>query len=675
MESLIERQGNIQIATGGSAQSWTASWTHPGSSYTLESIALRFTLDSQTSNGYSVRVTEVLGPGNYSDRANKAEWKAAGTTVTVPLNSLAWDGKTSGTLTAVFMRRTNYYVCYTSIAFVLTYRSIADPSQVVVITTDAGAPQTVNITNTDPDVYHKVTWGYGANGYGLFGGILSNWDALGMVGNVDVWNRPRVSAAAMQAAGYTDFDPDSYATLYSMTYTTQGNTFTVLMTPIATDGTVYSQTSMDTYFDTITNGNNTVAAIVQADAASRNLVMHALAGEHIDDMEVIAVEAHEQSASWEDAVDTYGSKTRTNVEANAIASGPYDYGAATRSPAWAIASADMPTLYGFFPASGTADGSVVVQTYTVDGALVGTTIADAEVYLPETSTTRPTVQFVSENDTMDAVAAAIEASTGNAYVQNHTTVKRTITAQGYQGAGIAQVQVVTPDGVATGANSTQIEQLIRTAGTYSIEYHIIDTRGQTLVVTGGTKTVQAYTDPTITSIQGLRCDQNGDAKEDGTYIWVEASAIVNTGSTATYTAKLFVKNGSQIGSAVTLANGAGILGGSLDENTSYTVKVTVTDSYGVEDEEEVEIGTGTITFSRMAGGKGAAFGKLAEKYGVEIAETWPLYVHGAEILRLIIDMAHPIGSCIESLDNGWDPNTAWPWTAWSKDAGKWWRGV
>jgi len=67
----------------------------------------------------------------------------------------------------------------------------------------------------------------------------------------------------------------------------------------------------------------------------------------------------------------------------------------------------------------------------------------------------------------------------------------------------------------------------------------------------------------------------------------------------------------------------------------------------------------------MAGGKGVAFGKIAEHKGVEVAETWPLYTHGEEIMELIVNAAHPVNSTLSTLDVRFDPRAEWPWTYWN----------
>ena len=524
MEQTIDRTGNVVVGTSTTSVTWDVTWNHyDTTNYILESIALRFTMG--TSSGYSVKVSE--NDSGWIQRLNAMDSAANGETVTLALSAGSWENKTSGTLRAFFYKRGSSRAIYTSVQFVLTYRAKATTSTITVVRTMAGDPQTVQITNTDPDVYHKVTWTY-----------------------------------------------HSY------------------------DG-------------------------------------------------------HD------------------------VTSGELTYAAATRNPAWAVPAASLEWLYRYNDSSATEAGSVTVKTYAADGTYIGQAQADAVLDLPETAAVKPVFGTETIAATLDSVALAIYNATGNQYVQGHTTVSLTYPGQGQLGATIASVKVITPDGVQTVQNGTAAVTLLRTAGSYTVRVILTDTRGFTSELEDELFTAMAYTDPAIVSIQVLRTDAQGQEQADGQHAWVEAVAAV-TGSTASMSAVIHVAGGAQFGDAVPLVNGTAILpssGLTLNEDKSYTITVTVTDAYGVTGQASVELGTGTITISRMAGGKGVAFGKKAEKYGVEITAEWPFYTHGQESRRLIVDIAHPAGSSIDTIDSGWDPNEEWPWTRWGQVNGKWVRGV
>lgn len=359
-------------------------------------------------------------------------------------------------------------------------------------------------------------------------------------------------------------------------------------------------------------------------------------------------------------------------------SGVISYGASTRAPAWAVPAADMAALWAGNTETGKITGTVTVVTCTGDGTQVGTTTADAELLLPETETTKPAITAAGMSGTPDTVAQHIAAVTGNQWVEDHTTATYSVTAAGYQGATITRIRVLTPDGSLTLSSGTG-SAVVRTAGRYAVGLEVEDSRGFIRTVTEQwvLQEVQAYHQPIITSLQAIRCDSSGQEAEDGGHVWVEASAVLaDIAHTLTLRAAIREKGGSQIGTKAVMTGGTVILGGNLSEEITYVVTVEAEDEYGLTDEAEIEIGTGIITFSRLAGGKGVAFGKAAERYGVEIREEWPFFTHGQEILRLVVDMAHPPGSILETADAAFDPNTQWPWTVWGKlGSGKWARGV
>lgn len=180
---------------------------------------------------------------------------------------------------------------------------------------------------------------------GEFSAIGVRMDALGLNGNVDLSDRPRVSAETMHEAGYDEFPSGDYATLYSSTY--EFEECCLLVTPINQNGTVLSPTEMDDYVDALLDGS--VDQIKKNDES--HLVIHYVktnpAGIHqkvldIDDgcnpseegyyeynstdkyyfptedisvvsgksyytstLDDLADKAHDLSSDWEEAIDTY----------------------------------------------------------------------------------------------------------------------------------------------------------------------------------------------------------------------------------------------------------------------------------------------------------------------------------------------------------------------------------
>lgn len=99
-------------------------------------------------------------------------------------------------------------------------------------------------------------------------------------GNVDLFAHARnqISAQQMVLAGYSDFDRDSYATLYSSTYSGEeyGANIVLNITPITNDGReILSPQDLDSYVEWLLSSGGTANDILQLDAQNRNLLMGA----------------------------------------------------------------------------------------------------------------------------------------------------------------------------------------------------------------------------------------------------------------------------------------------------------------------------------------------------------------------------------------------------------------
>jgi len=297
----------------------------------------------------------------------------------------------------------------------------------------------------------------------------------------------------------------------------------------------------------------------------------------------------------------------------------------------------------------------------LEGNSLGSTTVEALLTIPNDSTTRPTLTVATDAN-QDSVATA----SGEDWLQNHTTLLITPTAAAQAGASLAAIRITTPDGAATGTSGTETDILIRTAGSYPVTVTATDSRGYSSTWTQ-TLTVTACGAPAITAITAERCDQDGTPNDEGTYASIQASAIVTAiADVDSWTYTLRRAGSSAVIESGTLTDGAGIIGGSLSPEASYTVNVTVEDTLGQTAGAAAEIGSAIYTIHRMAGGKGVAFGKVSELYGVEVNHDWPLYTHGQEILELMVDIAHPVGSVVQTADEDWNPNEQWPWTTWVK---------
>lgn len=139
----------------------------------------------------------------------------------------------------------------------------------------------------------------------------------------------------------------------------------------------------------------------------------------------------------------------------------------------------------------------------------------------------------------------------------------------------------------------------------------------------------AYVKPRITGFSVARCDSSGVASDTGTYAFVKfnwATDLTVSSINVSWTST------DDSGSATITASGtsgtvSSIVGdGAISADATYTLTVTVADSSGSSSKSATLSGT-AFTIDFLAGGKGAAFGKPAEKENA-LEINWSVYNNG-----------------------------------------------
>lgn len=125
----------------------------------------------------------------------------------------------------------------------------------------------------------------------------------------------------------------------------------------------------------------------------------------------------------------------------------------------------------------------------------------------------------------------------------------------------------------------------------------------------------AYIKPTITNIKLARCDQNGTALETGSYckITFDWSCCQITGSNPVKT--ITITQGSSTVTVTASGNSGSaskIVGGSINQDKSYTYTIKVTDTKDGTTTVTKTLGTTKFPIDFKSGGTGVAFGKTAE---------------------------------------------------------------
>lgn len=125
----------------------------------------------------------------------------------------------------------------------------------------------------------------------------------------------------------------------------------------------------------------------------------------------------------------------------------------------------------------------------------------------------------------------------------------------------------------------------------------------------------AYKPPTITSVKVARCNSSGTAQETGTYckITFNWSCDQNTGSNPVKTVVItWLDQTVNVTASGNSGSVSKVVGGALDNDTTYTFTIKVTDSKNGVSQVKKNLGATKYPIDFKMGGTGVAFGKPAE---------------------------------------------------------------
>lgn len=166
----------------------------------------------------------------------------------------------------------------------------------------------------------------------------------------------------------------------------------------------------------------------------------------------------------------------------------------------------------------------------------------------------------------------------------------------------------------------------------------------------------AYTKPRINGLSVERCTEDGTAAEEGTYArvsfaWATDRAVSSI--TVTWTSVMGGSGSTNIPASGTSGNVSFVFGGgNLSADATYTVALAVADSGG-STPESTTLPSIKYTIDFLKGGKGAAFGKAAEKEGVlenawEFHQNGEMYLKGRKIYEFFAPSGYGLGTNVET---------------------------
>ena len=284
-------------------------------------------------------------------------------------------------------------------------------------------------------------------------------------------------------------------------------------------------------------------------------------------------------------------------------------------------------------------GKFTVHTYNGNGGYIGTN----EVWFTATVPASVVPTISAEQVTHDEAVEGL-ASKFNAYVQSKSKIRATVAGTGAFVGGVQCSSVVghkiEMNGQIFNSNDATSE-VLNVSGNQTIKYTVTDSRGRTASRTA-TISVLPYSAPVLSLLKASRCDADGTPNDEGEYAKVTVGAAVSdvdnlndkifTISKKTVTSEVWTDQ--NIASAAYTIETDVIISG-ISGNNAWDIKFTVNDYFSTDEKvsKTMQLSTAFSLIDYFNGGKGLAFGKVAEKEGFENnLKTW--FTGGIEAIPL-----------------------------------------
>lgn len=302
------------------------------------------------------------------------------------------------------------------------------------------------------------------------------------------------------------------------------------------------------------------------------------------------------------------------------------------------------------PNAASGIGTLTCSTYNGD-SFVESKTCPLNLTVPDTVGLRLLDGWVTAApDNAGTAAAAIPV-----YVQGYSKAQVTfdsskVDLSGAYGAELAEVKL-TAEGLSVTQSPYQ-SGVLHGAGEVLLTVTATDTRGRS-VSRELPIFVEAYAKPTMSQIQVFRCFDDGAEHEEGTSVSAQATAHISPlagHNTVTLTASYGSVGGSLTGDTVLSSGVAAVLWpGLVSAQQTYWFRLALRDALGNEAVYTTPIPTAQVFFHGRDGGKGAAFGKYAERDGL-LEVDWDVQVNGDLTIggRSLLDWLYPVGSIYSS---------------------------
>lgn len=223
----------------------------------------------------------------------------------------------------------------------------------------------------------------------------------------------------------------------------------------------------------------------------------------------------------------------------------------------------------------------------------------------------------------------------NILLQGYSYLTLTATASGTNGSTIASIAFSGAGLQTTGTATSATSDVLSATGSQTWTVTVTDSRGRKATQTY-TETVYSYSPPSISNATVRRCRQNGTIDEAaGTYVSYNAT-YAYTDANGNNALTEIIESKLHSGSTwTTLANSytSGtdeVIGGSLDADKTYDIRLTITDSLGNSAEYSIFLAS-VQGFALGLKNDRARFGGVPVRAGLQI--DWDIFLGDKQIMK------------------------------------------
>ena len=304
-----------------------------------------------------------------------------------------------------------------------------------------------------------------------------------------------------------------------------------------------------------------------------------------------------------------------------------------------VSEFDIPmSLCNQIPNATSGEGTVTIETYN------GETLMGSNSY-PFTVTVPDTVVPTAGTMTATPVTSGVDQSIANMFIQGYSSASLSLpNVSGTYGSTITSVVFSgwgqTANGTASGTTYSASTPTLSTSGQMTIQAVVTDSRGRTTTKTL-TITIQQYTRPTISSVLVERCDSQMVTNDQGTYAKITVTfaiaSISGQNSADTETWYKLNTSSTYTNAQATFSSGTPYIigGGHLSTDSSYNIKVIITDKAGNMATAVTSIPTATYVMHFRNGGTSVGIGRAAlpQSNVLAVNENWDTYIGGSNVAK------------------------------------------